>query len=230
MALSSQVSRLQSHLGLSSRQSQPLVSSHLTPLPLHLSPHDSEPPNIQATIDALGLEPHIEGGYFVLTDASTTMIPSPYPPTPLSQETMALVGEASSDFDPALRRLSSSIFYLLTPAQPIGFFHRNRSRIHHSWHRGRGCYVLIHPNGRVESFIVGPDLENRERLQWTVDGGVWKASFLLASCPTHSQGLLVSETVVPGFEYADHEFLSHQRCAQLLPDHLLTQLSCLVKH
>ncbi|PHH62449.1 hypothetical protein CDD81_7096 [Ophiocordyceps australis] len=230
MALSSQVSRLQSHICISPCENQPLVSSHLTPLPHHLSPDDSEPPNVQATIDALGMEPHVEGGYFVLTDTSTTMIASPYPPTPLSEKTIALVGGLAPDFDPALRRLSSSIFYYLTPARPIGSFHRNRSRIHHSWHRGRGCYVLIHPGGRVESFIVGPDLARGERLQWAVDGGVWKASFLLASGPNHSSGLLVSETVVPGFEYADHEFLSHQHCAELVPDHLLRQLSWLVKH
>jgi uncharacterized protein len=40
--------------------------------------------------------------------------------------------------------------------------------------------------------------------------GKYKASFLL---PDHgeggaSEGLLISETVVPGFEYCDHDFLT----------------------
>lgn len=196
----------------------------------------SESPEVQATIKALSLVPHIEGGYYVLTDSSPTIIPSPYPPSPLSEQTLALVGGLRLDFDPAFRHLSSSIFYYLTPGRPSGSFHRNRSRIVHTWHRGRGCYILIHPDGRVESFVVGPDVERGERLQWAVEGGVWKASYLLAPSDVdgwarlHNEGLLISETVVPGFEYADHEFLSRQRCAEMLSDNLLRELEWLVKH
>ncbi|EQL02378.1 hypothetical protein G6O67_004365 [Ophiocordyceps sinensis] len=194
-----------------------------------------EPPKVQATIKALCLVPHIEGGYYVLTDSSPTLIPSPYPADPLSEQTLALVGGPRPGFNPAFRCLSSSIFYYLTPSRPIGSFHRNRSRIIHTWHRGRGCYVLIHPDGRVESFIVGPDVERGERLQWAVEGGVWKASYLLGPSDadklgrSHNEGLLVSETVVPGFEYVDHEFLSRQQCAEILSENALQELEWLVK-
>lgn len=57
---------------------------------------------------------------------------------------------------------------------------------------------------------MGHNVEKGERLQWIVDGGKYKASFLLPDEEggTDSDGLLISETVVPGFEYADHDFLS----------------------
>ena len=195
-----------------------------------------ESSNVQATIQALSLTPHIEGGYYVVTDSAPTLIPSPYPPSPLSEQTLALVGGPRPDFDPAVRRLSSSIFYYLTPNRPVGSFHRNRSRIVHTWHRGRGRYVLIHPDGRIESFVVGPDVQRGEKLQWAVEGGVWKASYLLgcpdkdAEVPDTNEGLLISEIVVPGFEYADHEFLSRERCAEILPEELNKELGWLVYH
>lgn len=218
---------------MEARASEHLSSPPSTPAG---SPEPSEPPEVQATIQALLLTPHIEGGYFALTDSSPVLIPSPYPPTPLSEQTLALVGGPRPGFDPALRHLSSSIFYYLTPNRPVGAFHRNRSRISHAWHRGRGCYVLIHPDGRVESFVVGPDVGRGERLQWVVQGGVWKASYLLPPAATNgealhrpSEELLISETVVPGFEYADHEFISHDRCSQILPDELAKELDWLLR-
>jgi predicted cupin superfamily sugar epimerase len=77
--------------------------------------------------------------------------------------------------------------------------------------------VIIHAdeaggqwNKRIESFVVGPIVEKGERLQWIVEGGKFKASFLLPDeeGTERSEGLLISETVVPGFEFCDHDFLS----------------------
>ncbi|KAH6609631.1 hypothetical protein Trco_002977 [Trichoderma cornu-damae] len=187
---------------------------------------------VRSTIKSLSLIEHVEGGHFAVTDVSSTTVPSPYPSTPLSQRTIDLAGGLPADFDPSLRRLSTTIFYYLTPNRPQGSFHRNRSRIIHSLHRGRGRYVLIHPEGRVESFVVGHDVERGERLQWVVEGDVWKASFLLADVDgqSGSDGLLISETVVPGFEYADHEFLTNERLVEILPDAKAKALEWLVKH
>jgi predicted cupin superfamily sugar epimerase len=196
------------------------------------SSSSSESAAVDSTIKSLSLIEHVEGGYFAVTDVSNTFIPSPYPSTPLSQRTIDLAGGLPADFDPSLRRLSTTIFYYLTPNRPQGSFHRNRSRIIHSLHRGRGRYVLIHPDGRVESFAVGHNVERGEKLQWVVEGGVWKASFLLADDDgqSSSEGLLISETVVPGFEYADHEFLSRERLVEVLPDTKAKALEWLVKH
>lgn len=131
------------------------------------------------------------------------------------------------------RNASTSIHYLLTPESPMGAFHRNRGRTIHTLHRGRGRYVIIHADevlpsydthsgirgkARVETFIVGHDVEKGERLQWIVDGGKYKSSFLLPleGEEKDGEGLLISETVVPGFEYSDHDFMRVERLEALV--------------
>lgn len=75
-----------------------------------------------------------------------------------------------------------------------------------------------HSKARVETFTVGPNLAKGEKLQWIVEGGKFKASFLL---PDHDEeesmeGCLISETVVPGFDFADHDFLTADGFRELL--------------
>ncbi|KAH7149445.1 RmlC-like cupin domain-containing protein [Dactylonectria estremocensis] len=192
-----------------------------------------ESPKTAALIQTLDLIPHVEGGYFCQTDEDVKTIPSPYPPGPLSGDVKLQAVASRPGYDDAVRRLSTSIFYLLTHRRPLGRFHRNRSRIVHTLHRGRGRYVLLHPDGRLESFVVGQAVERGERLQWVVPGGVWKASYLLEAASdvrgTEPEGLLISETVVPGFEYADHEFLSERRLREFLPDKDAAALSWLAR-
>lgn len=79
----------------------------------------------------------------------------------------------------------------------------------------------IREKARVETFVVGPDVLKGERLQWIVEGGKYKASFLLeeedgAGAGGESGGLLISETVVPGFEYDDHDFMRIERLEALV--------------
>lgn len=144
-------------------------------------------------------------------------------------------------FDPAHRNASTSIFYYLTPQSPQGNFHRNRGRTVHTLHRGRGVYVLIHadepdlPGGgkRIETFTVGPDVTNGEKLQWIVEGGKFKASFLLPDNASGSEktsgGLLISETVVPGFEFCDHDFLNTEEFRKLVSPEKAEELAWLVR-
>lgn len=135
--------------------------------------------------------------------------------------------------DDTTRNASTSIHYLVTPASPVGAFHRNRGRTIHTLHRGRGRYVIIHADevmpaydthhritekARVETFVVGQDTEKGERLQWIVEGGKYKASYLLPDVEggEESEGLLISETVVPGFEFSDHDFMRVERLEALV--------------
>lgn len=67
--------------------------------------------------------------------------------------------------------------------------------------------MVIHPfdedervpgqtTARVETFVVGQDIDKGERLQWIVEGGRWKASFLLSDDDEgkgEKGGLLISE-------------------------------------
>jgi predicted cupin superfamily sugar epimerase len=154
-----------------------------------------EPPQIQKTITALSLLPHPEGGYYAETDRDPRRVPNPFAPSNSQSDTRET------------RSASTSIFYLLTPNRPLGAFHRNKGRTVHVWQRGRGRYVVIHAdevetdsegmNGkaRVETFVVGPDVASGERMQWVVEGGKYKSSFLLGDEPSgeSEEGLLISE-------------------------------------
>jgi uncharacterized protein len=206
-------------------------------------PHQENPPPDSAAIGAviatLEMQAHGEGGFFAETDRDPRLVPSPFPNTAASAGKVGpdLLSAQRSGFDPTVRNASTSIYYLLTPGSPQGFFHRNRGRTVHTLHRGRGRYVLIHadePDHRVETFVVGQDVAAGERLQWVVDGGKFKASFLLpdrdavGSETGESGGLLISETVIPGFEYFDHDFLVKKSLVELVGEKKTEELEWLV--
>ena len=121
---------------------------------------------------------------------------------------------------------------------------------------------MVHPDGRVETYIVGLNVVGGERVQWIVEGGVWKASYLLGDgdgdgdgideergnggekvngghgqngvertkeTPPGSGGLLISETVVPGFEYCDHEFLRLAQLRELVGEEKSNELAWLCR-
>jgi predicted cupin superfamily sugar epimerase len=151
-----------------------------------------------------------------------------------ADKSAAKTADTEQDSQDKTRNASTSIHYLLTPESPMGAFHRNRGRTIHTLHRGRGRYVIIHADevmpeydshsgirskARVETFVVGQNVEKGERLQWIVDGGKYKSSFLLpleGEDASDNGGLLISETVVPGFEYSDHDFMRVERLEALL--------------
>lgn len=132
-------------------------------------------------VEHLGLDGHIEGGFFRRTYASDyTLL------TADDRERLSL----------------SSIFYLLAAESPIGHFHLNQSDIVHYFHLGDPItYYLLHPTGKLETTVMGSDVRNGQVLQLTVPGGVWKASEIPAN-GSHGFGL-ISEAVTPGFEYDD---------------------------
>ncbi|KAI9834401.1 MAG: hypothetical protein M1819_003012 [Sarea resinae] len=200
----------------------------------------SESPATKTIISTLGLQEHIEGGYFVETDRDSWRIPNPFLPA------------SSSSTTDSTRNASTTIYYFLTPTSPQGAFHRNKGRTVHTLHSGRGRYVLIHADevsdgidaegtekwkgkARVETFIVGHDVSKGERLQWIVDGGKYKASFLLpdedddGTDATTSKGLLISETVVPGFEFTDHDFMPAARLHDLVSPAQAEELLWLIR-
>lgn len=196
-----------------------------------------ESPAVAALITTLGMLPHIEGGYFVETDRDPSLVPSPFPLDAASAQTLLLTGGQRPGFDPQVRNASTSIYYLLTPGAPQGNFHWNRARTVHTLHKGRGRYVLLHGAGggeavRVETFVVGQDVSRGEKLQWIVEGDVYKASFLLPDqegAAGSEEGLLISETVVPGFEYCDHDFLTREGLVRIMGEARAKELEWLVR-
>jgi len=144
-------------------------------------------------IARLGLEPHPEGGYFrrVYTDARTLATPA---------------GE---------RAAASSIHYLLDRRSPVGRLHRNRSLIlHYLQHGGPVDYWLLDAAGALQRVTLG--FEPGQALLLEVPGGVWKASRL----QPQAEHALLSEVVLPGFDYADHAFMSLSQLTSDHPQHL----------
>lgn len=140
---------------------------------------DTMVPNAQQLIDSLGLEAHVEGGYYRRT------FQADHRPRVATEQ-----GE---------RYTLTSIYYLLSESSPIGHWHLNRSDILHYYHLGAPItYHLIHPDGRYETVVMGPDPTQGQQLQLVVRGGIWKASEL----PAGAYGL-ISEAVAPGFDFAD---------------------------
>ncbi len=147
----------------------------------------------QQVIERLQLQPHVEGGYFRRTYASETAL-------------QTVQGER-----PAL----TSIYYLLTREQPRGRWHRNCSDILHFWHLGSPLrYHLIHPDGELQTVVLGPDLGAGQQLQMLVPGGVWKATEL-----EEGDFGLLSEAVSPGFDFADMTLGERRALQQQFPQH-----------
>ncbi|WP_238549460.1 cupin domain-containing protein [Congregibacter litoralis] len=142
---------------------------------------EEAPIDAQTLIESLDLKGHVEGGFYRRTYEATN--------------------QPRVDSDGAERFSMTSIYYLLTAEGPIGHFHQNRSDIVHYFHLGDPIeYVLIHPDGEMETRVMGADPRKGQLLQMTVPGGVWKASRLTGV----EQGYgLISEAVSPGFDYGD---------------------------
>jgi len=149
--------------------------------------------NKRQLIDKLSLAPHIEGGYFSRT---------------YSSELKADIAPGSKS-----RGLLSSIFYMLTDDSPIGYLHKNKSDIIHYFHGGSPLtYFILHPDGTLETKVLGADLDNGQQLQLIVRGGCWKATAL----ETGEFGL-ISEAVSPGFEYEDMELAEKEMIKNRFP-------------
>ncbi|WP_440974814.1 cupin domain-containing protein [Pseudomonas koreensis] len=148
-------------------------------------------------IAALGLEPHVEGGYFRRT---------------FQADQREMLHTASGT-----RYLVTSIYYLLTEQSPVGQFHFNQSDILHYFHLGDPIeYSLIHADGSLQTLIMGNDVLAGQQLQLHVPGGIWKASRLLDG--THGFGL-ISEAVSPGFDFADMQMGERQKLTAQFPQH-----------
>lgn len=149
--------------------------------------------NKRLLIEKLSLVPHIEGGYFSRTYCS---------------DQVTDIGPHSK-----LRYLLSSIFYMLTDDSPIGYLHKNKSDIIHYFHGGSPLtYLILHPDGTLETKVLGIDLEKGQQLQLIVRGGCWKATELEAG-----EFGLISEAVSPGFEYEDMELAEKQLLKNQFP-------------
>lgn len=123
----------------------------------------------------------------------------------------------------------TTIYYLISSKNPIGKMHRNtQGRSIHVVQKGRGVYVLIYPDGSIESFIVGMDHSKGEVSQFIVPPNVWKGCYV---CPqtddqeeTNDDLIFASEVVIPGFDFTDMDFMDEERLVKLVGTEKADQL------
>jgi predicted cupin superfamily sugar epimerase len=132
-----------------------------------------------AVAEALDLLPHPEGGWFRETWRSAMSVPA----------------------HGAERATATGIYFLLGPGEE-SMWHSVRSDEMWLWHRGGPLELTLGGHADrpepVETIILGPEVEARQRPQAVVPAGVWQAAR-----PTSAQEVLVSCVVSPGFDFAD---------------------------
>ncbi len=146
---------------------------------------------MQKYIDALGLQPHPEGGF--------------YKEVYRSEETV-VSGE---------RNLMTSIYFLLT-SENVSKFHRIKSD--ELWFHHAGSPLIVHTldqNGHHEH-LVGTDLENNMQPQFMVPKNTIFGSTVLEE----SSFSLVSCVVAPGFDFRDFELFTTESLLDLYPNEI----------
>jgi hypothetical protein len=97
----------------------------------------------------------------------------------------------------------SAIYYLLrddTCSAP----HRLRSDEVYHFYLGQPVeMLLLYPDGRDETLILGPDIEAGQRVQAVAPRGVWQGSRLAQ--PTPGGFALLGTTMAPAYDAADFE-------------------------
>ncbi len=132
-------------------------------------------------IELLGLEPHIEGGYYRELWRSEVVLPS------------LLLGERYS----GARASASSIYFLLHPGE-VSTWHAVVSAELWLYHLGSPLTLTLGGDGETPAaeleVILGSDFARRERPQQLVPPGVWQTAQNRGTEPT-----LVSCIVSPAF-------------------------------
>jgi predicted cupin superfamily sugar epimerase len=133
----------------------------------------AEKAKISELVKLLGLEPHVEGGWF--------------------RETWRTTGELVPPGYPGPRTFATGIYFLLHPGE-VSRPHRVRSDELWLWHRGGPLHLRIDDTEAV----LGPSVERGQRPQLLVPGGTWQSAE-----PAGDEPVLVSCVVAPGFHYDD---------------------------
>ena len=134
---------------------------------------------------ALGMQRHPEGGWFVETWRSPTTVEVPGYPTP--------------------RALGTAILFLLLPGEESAW-HRVRSAELWLHHRGPALELSLGGDGEHPADVIlqrlGSDIATGQSPQLLVPPGHWQAAQ-----PAGDEAVLVSCVVVPGFDFDDFTLL-----------------------
>jgi len=148
----------------------------------------------QNWIDALGLMPHPEGGYFKETYRSEAFATN-------------VGGEP--------RHLATSIYFLLR-GEEISHFHRLTSDEIWYYHAGDSLTLhLIDNDGVASELVLGSNFNCGEQLQIVIPSGCLFGAY----CNNNEGFTLVSCVVAPGFDFRDFEMPSQNQLLLDYPQH-----------
>jgi hypothetical protein len=109
------------------------------------------------------------------------------------------------------RPFGSAIYYLLRE-DTFSALHRLQSDEVYHFYLGQPVeMLLLYPDGRDETLILGPDLEAGQRVQAVAPRGVWQGSRLAHATP--GGFALLGTTMAPAYDAAD--FALGERAALL---------------
>ncbi|MFF2483180.1 cupin domain-containing protein [Paenibacillus sp. NPDC058071] len=144
---------------------------------------------ISPLVEALGLKPHPEGGWYKEIWKASFEIPQQVLGAPYNGPRFA----------------ASSIYYLLHPEE-ISDWHTVHSDELWLWHSGSPIALTLGGTGdkpeKREEIILGGDILNGQQPQALVPGAEWQMTRPLGDEP-----VLVSCVVAPGFHYDDFRLI-----------------------
>ena len=151
--------------------------------------NDSIPVDINQLIEAYGLQPHPEGGYYRETYRSSASF-------------LTAEGE--------LRNASTAIYFLLTEGI-LTQWHKVRSD--EMWHHYSGAPVVLEviqpvPVPEFQTIVLGADWGEGEVPQYNIKAGFWQRAYSKGSYS------LVGCTVTPGFDFEDFELKKAEELAR----------------
>lgn len=99
------------------------------------------------------------------------------------------------------RSLSTAIYYMLTPDTFSAIHRLKGDEIYHFYLGDPAEILLLEPDGRAESVLLGQDIVSGMRVQQVVPAGVWQGSRVAPG----GKFALLGTTMSPGFDPADFE-------------------------
>jgi len=155
-------------------------------------------PSVDEIKEVLGLQPHPTCGFVAETYRSKDTLPA---------------GSLPERFDGS-RPLGSVLYFLVTPDARIRLHRIRNDQMYHHYLGDPLEVVLLHPDGRGETAVVGRDLAAGMRPQLFVPGQTFHVSRVR---PGGSHALL-GTTEWPGVEPPDVEVGDPERLAAAYPD------------
>jgi uncharacterized protein len=158
-------------------------------------------PTAKQIRELLNLQPlPVEGGYFAQTHRSKFALTEQSLPSGYRGE----------------RPLSTAIYYMLTP-DTFSAIHRIKGdEVYHFYLGDPAEMLVLKPDGRGETLLLGQDIVSGMRLQYVVPGGTWQGCRLALG----GKFALMGTTMSPGFDPADFELGNRDELSAQYPDYV----------